>query len=314
MKPLADWVLRPLTAVGNWLFALGVCVCLVRQGARWQAVCLAAFSVFYAVVLLLVLPELKHAGPMVLPLTVFGGVGLASLSGLLQPLRLVMKLRESWRPAMRLGAAAALATLAWGLTCTGAYFHSRECRRELLTAVTKLSATGQPSPESLRSAQIFSTALLPKDGDQPVGYLLHIAAGEGGGFLECRRIHHSHPLSPVPRLLFTRHPLHPNREQYFFVTCDAGTAFGDVRPFVCTALLDGDARFLSCTHVALTEWRRLPLSTLFVPGEYNPGNPAGDGRPAVTGYEEKPGLNFDGLSDDELHRYAKPAPAALSTE
>jgi hypothetical protein len=314
LKPLADWVLNPLTAVGGWLFALGVCVSFVRQGTRWPAVCLALFSVVYAIVLLFVLPELKHAGPMVLPLTVFGGVGLASLFRLVRPIQLAGQFRTSWRPAVRLAGMAVVVTLLWSLTCVGAYVHSLECRRELLAAVTKLSATGQAAPEALRSTQIFSVSLLPKDGDQPVGYLLHIAAGEGDGFLECRRIHHGVPLSPVPRLLFTRHPLHPNREQYFFVTCNAGTAFGDVRPFICTAILNGDARFLSCTRVDLTDWRRLPLSTLFVPGECDPGNPVGDGAPAVTGYEEKPGLNFDGLSDDELRRYAKPEPAAFSTE
>jgi hypothetical protein len=70
-------MLEPLSAAGSWLFALGVVICLLRPGERGRSLCLAAFSVYYAAALFFVLPELKHAGPLVLPLSVFGGVGLA---------------------------------------------------------------------------------------------------------------------------------------------------------------------------------------------------------------------------------------------
>jgi hypothetical protein len=71
---------------------------------------------------------------------------------------------------------------------------------------------------------------------------------------------------------------------------------------------------LSCTRVNLADWDRLPLSTVFIPGEYGPGNPVVGGKTGTTCYDEKPGLNFEGLSDDELRRYEKAEPAVHSSE
>ena len=258
MKPAVIGVLGPLSEAGPWLFGLGVVVCLLRSGERGRSLCLTAFSVYYAGVLFFVLPELKHAEPLVLPLSVFGGVGLASFRAIARPRRLAAMIREAWRPALGLAGATVAATLAWGLACAVSYGFSMESRRELLAAVMALAETGRPAPEALRGPQLFSAALLPERGDRPTGYLLRIAAGPGPSRLECRRLRHERPLAPA-RLLFTRHRLHPGREQCFFVTCNPGTAFGDANPLVCTALLEGDARFVSCTRVDLSEWRRLPV-------------------------------------------------------
>ena len=301
LAPAATWVLGPLSAAGPWLFGLGVCVSLLRPGQRWRSLCLAGFSVFHAVVLFLILPEFKHAGLLVLPLTVFGGVGLASLRGLFHPGRLMGTVRTAWRPALCLAGTAAAVALVWAAACVDAYAYSVECRRELLHAIATHAASGKSAPETLQNPKLFSVTLLPDKGDGPVGYLLRIAAGPGESFLDCRRLHHERP--PVPGGVFTtRHRLHPDREQCFFVTCQPGTAFGDVRPFVCTAVLYGDARFLSCTRVDLSEWRRLPASTVFVPGECDPGNPVVGGRTAITEYAENTERNYLGLSLDELLR------------
>ena len=310
MKPAAIWVLGPLSEAGPWLFGLGVVVCLLRAGERGRSLCLTAFSVYYAGVLFFVLPELKHAEPLVLPLSVFGGVGLASFRAIARPRRLAAMIREAWRPALGLAGATVAATLAWGLACAVSYGFSMESRRELLAAVTALAETGRPAPEALRGPQLFSAALLPERGDRPTGYLLRIAAGPGPSRLECRRLRHERPLAPA-RLLFTRHRLHPGREQCFFVTCNPGTAFGDANPLVCTALLEGDARFVSCTRVDLSEWRRLPVATVFVPGECEPGDPVVGGATSVTQYGENPDLNTIGLSLDELQRLGMASPAAL---
>jgi hypothetical protein len=63
--------------------------------------------------------------------------------------------------------------------------------------------------------------------------------------------------------------------------------------------------------VDLADWGRLPLSTVFVPGECGPGNPVVGGRTGTTRYDEKPGLNFEGLSSDELIEYGAAEPIAL---
>ena len=115
LQAAAAWLLEPLSAAGPWLFALGAVVCLLRRGERGRSLCLAAFSVYYAAALFFVLPELKHAGPLILPLSVFGGVGLASFRALARPLRLTAKMREAARPALWLVGGAVAATLVWGL-------------------------------------------------------------------------------------------------------------------------------------------------------------------------------------------------------
>jgi hypothetical protein len=302
LRPIAVGLLDPLAKAGGWLFALGVCVNLLRPGWRYLSLCLAGFSVFYAAVLFVVLPELKHAGLLVLPLSVFGGIGLASLGALANPQHVAAAIWEARGRAARLALAAAAIMGIWGLACGGAYCYSLACRRELLETVTTRAAHGEPAPETLRGPRLFSVTLRPEQDAHPVGYLLRIEGGAGEAFLECRHLRHACP--PIPsRLFFTRHRLLPGREQCFFVSCQLGPAFGDVRPYVCTALLSGEARFISCTRVDLTDWGRLPLSTVFVPGEGGPGNPVVGGRTGITRYGEKPGLNFEGLSSDELVEY-----------
>jgi hypothetical protein len=313
LRPIAAAVLDRLAKAGAWLFALGVCISLLRPGRRYLSLCLAGFSVFFAVVLFIVLPELKHAEPLVLPLSVFGGVGLASLGAVANPRRLGAATWEARGRGARLALAAAALAAVWGLACGGAYFYSLACRRELLDAVTTRAAHGEPAPETLRDPRLFSVTPRPELDVHPVGYLLRIDAGAGEAFLECRHVRHARP--PIPsRLFFTRHRLLPGREQCFFVSCQPGAVFNDTRPYVCTALLSGEARFLSCTRVDLSDWGRLPLSTVFVPGQYGPGNPVVGGKTGATCYDEKPGLNFEGLSDDELRRYEKAGPIVFSTE
>jgi hypothetical protein len=310
LAALAPWVLDPLSAVAPWLFALGACVSLLRPGARWSALCLIVFSVFYAAVLFLVLPEFKHAGPLILPLTVLGGVGLASLRGLAQPRVLAASARTALWPAVYLAAGLAVAALLWGVACGGAYYYSLGCRRALLDAVAKRAADGTPAPEALRSPQAFSVVQPPDKEIQQVGYLLRIAAGPGESFLECRHIHHADGPTSAG-VLHTRHRLLPNREQCFFVVCRPGGAFGDPRTHVCTAFLDGTARFLSCTCVPLSAWRRPPVTTVFAPGEASPGNSVVGGTPSVTLFAEPPDWNFIGITAEEAFRCGLAAPAAL---
>ena len=302
--------LNLLARIGGWLFAVGVCISLLRPGWRYLSLCLAGFSVFYAGVLLAVLPELKHAGLLILPLSVFGGIGLASLGALVNPPRVAATIWEARGRAARLVLAAVGLAAVWGLACGGAYCYSFACRQELLEAVTTRAAQGEPAPEALRGPRLFSVTLRPQQDVHPVGYLLQIEGGAGEAFLECRHLRHACSLIPSS-LFFSRHRILPGRKQSFFVSCQPSFAFTDDRPYVCTALLSGEARFLSCTRVDLTDWDRLPLSTVFVQGECGPGNPVVGGRTGVTRYSEKPGLDFEGLSGEERVEYGMAEPIAL---
>ncbi len=299
-----------LSRFGGWLFILGVGVSLLRTGQRYLSLCVAGFSVFYAAVLFAVLPELKHAGPLVLPLSVFGGVGLASLGNVAKPASLAAAIWQARGRAVRLAVAAVALVALWGLACGGAYIYSFACRRELLEAVIKRAAHGEPAPETLRDPRLFTVTLRPEQNPNPVGFLLRIQAGAGEAFLECRHLRHAYPALPA-RLFFTRHRLTPGREQCFFVSCHPSGAFQDRSPYVCTALLNGEARFLSCTRVDLADWRRLPLSTVFIEGECGPGNPFVGGKTAVTRFGEAPGASFEGLSSDEMINHGMSAPAAV---
>jgi hypothetical protein len=306
----AERGLNFLARTGALWFALGVGISLLRPGWRYLSLCLAGFSVFYTAILFVVLPELKHAGLLILPLSVFGGIGLASLGALVNPSRVAATIWEARGRAGRLILAGAGLTAVWGLVCGGAYCYSFACRRELLEAVTTRAAQGEPAPEALRGPRLFSVTMRPEQDVHPVGYLLRIESGAGEAFLECRHLRHACSLIPSG-VFITRHRILPGREQCFFVSCQPSTAFGDTRPYVCTALLSGEARFLSCTRVDLTDWDRLPLSTVFVPGECGPGNPVVGGRTGITRYDEKPGLNFEGLSGEERVEYGMAEPIAL---
>ena len=240
LRRIAAWVLDPLVGVGAWLFALGVSVSVLRPARRYLSLCLAGFSLFYAAVLFAVLPELKHACPMVLPLSVFGGIGLASLGFLANPSRRGRGNMGGARSRLALAAAAIVLTAIWGLACGGAYCYSIACRRDLLNAVTARVAHGEPAPETLHDAKMFSVTLRPEVNPNPVGYLLRIEAGAGEPTLECRHLRHACRTLPA-RLFFTRHRLWPGRAQCFFVSCHPERRIQGRQPLCLHRVLHGDA-------------------------------------------------------------------------
>jgi hypothetical protein len=94
----------------------------------------------------------------------------------------------------------------------------------------------------------------------------------------------------------TRHQLHPNRVQYFFVTsflppdysknltaCPTLAGYyGTVNhSHFCMVTLDGDAEILSAVRVDMSTWTRLSVSTVFYDGEQSPGSPWVDSVPSA---------------------------------
>jgi hypothetical protein len=268
---LDRWVLLPLARWDVVLFFLGLFVSLGAGPERLLAGALALFSLYYACALFFVLPEFKHAGPLVLPLAVFGGLGMWELRRLGHPVRLWRGLR-SWprRQATAIAAGLAAAVLVWGLACVIAHEFCVARRGGYLGAIERLAECG--TPETLRGDRTFTVSLPPDGAPDPVGFLLRIRAGGQPGLLLCQQLRTGYARLP-PRLLVTRHALHPDREQFFVLTCPRGARFGDLRRYEATVVLEGDARILSTTRLDLSGWDGPLLSTVFYSGQRSPGNP-----------------------------------------
>ena len=122
--------------------------------------------------------------------------------------------------------------------------------------------------------------------------------------LLCRQVHFPQDWC-WPRVLETTHLLRPNREQYFFVTCDQGSNTAIRGRTVARSILDGDARIESCRRVDLTNWDRLPVSTVFYDGESSPGSPRSVANNSVMRWPNWPAIRPLGDDWRVMQRYAQ---------
>jgi hypothetical protein len=278
-------LLNRLAELMPYLFLAGALAALFLARDLVLAAGLALFAVFHAAALLLVLPEMKHAGQLLLPITVLGSSGM----WLVGKLVLSSKFRTEalGRARARLKGAAwatGIATLGWGAACTTAYAVSVRERADCLEAVRLLAAEGVPAPEAIRDSRLFAVRFDSQEPGHPVGYLLEIRAGSSPGLLVCTHGWGAHPSLPG-RILKTRHQLHPDQVQHFVVSCPRGAGAADPRRYLCTVALDGAAAIMRCTRLDLTYWRRPPLCTVFVEHEQGAGSPAVGAMAAETCYE-----------------------------
>jgi hypothetical protein len=217
------------------------------------------YSGFYAAVLLAVLPESKHVGPLVVPLTVIGGLALARI--LVPGALRISRARIKW-VCLLLGGCA----LAWGAARAVAYLDTVSVRDQYLSAVLDLAAHGTAAPQTIKDPQNFAVTFPPGKADIRTGFLLKIRAGREPGALTCVR--NSFYESQ------TEHRLHPGREQYFFVSCLEVRDTDPVPEYRIEVKLTGEAKILSCTRVDLAGWQKLPLCTVFYEGQRCPGSPS----------------------------------------
>ena len=278
MAPLHRAVFDPVSTALPWLFLIGFAAAMTFDRtafgrARPQVLLLAGLTILQSAALLLVLPEQKHCGVLLLPMTVLGAVGVWSLAMLLHP--------ANWKNLLATSAArtgrvwlvgAGAATAIWAVALGVSYKVSVNERHGLIDAIQAAAQSSVPAPDALRGDKVFSIHQLPDSAQNAAGYLLQISAGANPGELLCRHVHFPQDWC-WPRGLETTHRLWPNRRQYFFVTCDQGGRYGDPRPYSCSVFLDGDARIESCRRVDLSHWDRLPVSTLFYDGQSSPGSP-----------------------------------------
>ncbi|HEV8253755.1 MAG TPA: hypothetical protein VGQ78_03300 [Vicinamibacteria bacterium] len=291
LKPAYRWLLDPLTRSLPVLFGVGAVVLALRSREPATSLLLVGFSVLYAGVWLVILPETKHAGPMLLPLTVVAAAGLA---GVLD----VMRERTLPRPSRRLAIFAAAALALWVVSGLAACAVSTAARAGYLARIRALAAATGGGAEERIEARRFSATLRPGSAPDPSGYLLTIDAGARPGLLECRYVR-GLGVEATRRLYLTRHRLRPSTTQHFFVICFQGGAAGDERTHVCTVTLSGDARLTSVARLDVSTWRGPLVATVLDEGRPSPGPPhLGDGVTSVE-YRGVPKSDLEALGPED---------------
>jgi hypothetical protein len=249
--------LAGLIQLWPYLFLLGSAFTLLLSPEPVRAGSLVVFSAYYAASLLLVLPEVKHLPPMLVPLTVIGGIEAVRALGLCVSSPTSHRLK--W-----VGGLAAVGVLVW-LAATGvSYCCATSVRAGYIREVKALAEQGTNRPEAIKDPKTFTVQFDLREASTRKGYLLKIEAGEPPGVLTCthdRRVTYHY---------VTRHELWPGRTQFFFVSCLPAPHH---YRYTCVAQLSGDAAIVSCTEVDLSAWQRLPFSTVFHEGQRCPGSP-----------------------------------------
>jgi len=265
--------LDPLTRTAPYLFWLGAVALLLSRRQPITSQLLTGFAFLYSAVLLAVLPEAKHAGPLLLPLSVLGGIGLARVLELAWPGRRRAWLGD-WSGAGRgrgllAGLLAVVTASAVALVLTREM--SKRERAGYLDEIRSLPAL-PPADHERRGERAFAVAVGAGAALDPVGYRLEIEAGARPGPLVaryCRGI----PGDPEWGCSVNRHRLRPLARQTFFLTCLQGMSFGDRRTAACDLALAGEARIAAVSRVDLASWRRPLFSTLLQRDDLEPGAP-----------------------------------------
>jgi hypothetical protein len=258
-------LLDPLTALLPWLALLGGAAGLTVSRGRFAAGAVIAFALVYAASLLVVLPETKHTGPLLLPLCVLGARGLMFLVDL-------VRRRVAW-PRLEAPGPAVLGTIAVAALSVVALrtLAVRE-RVAYLEDVRRRAVTATDAAAALRSPWEFRVVATPGSRPDPRGYLLEIEAGPTPGLLVCRH-HRGVAQEYSHRAYITRHALHSDRRQFFVLTALQGGAYLDDRTYICTVTVGPGARIVGARHFDLLGWARPLFASVFFDGERSPGSP-----------------------------------------
>jgi hypothetical protein len=282
-------ILDPLYYVTPYLTAIGLVAVLFWLRPMFAAATIAAWLLYYAPILLTVLPEYKHAGLLVLPVCILSGLAVTSI------------VKQQWRqPRWKSGGTVLAVLLAmWLVACTIGYAYSLSRRANLIAAIREVSGRAFET-SGLAGPQLFLVRRSSHDMPERVGYLLEIRAGDKPGLLYRR----SFRQGLDTRYYESSHQLLPGRKQYFFMTSYLGT-IENGRRLNSTVLLDGDARILSARKVDLSSWKGVEVSTVFYDGERSPGSPPVDAKSNRTVYGAVDlNLDEDLLTADERLRHS----------
>jgi hypothetical protein len=251
-------ILDPLTRALPGLFAAGAVVALAAGRDRVLAATLAAFSLAYAAALLMVLPESKHFGPMLLPLAVLGAqvVNARGMAG-------------ARRPGRRAVAAAAAGAIAVGVLALAARAIAAGDRGAYLAEARARVAAPPAATVAVEPQRAVGPWRAPGDGPDPVALVVEVDPGAAPGDLLLRQ-ERGRDAEPSPRAMITRHALPRGRRATFFATALQGGAYGDIRSHRCVVEVGGTAVIAGARLVALGGWSRPLFATVL---EDAPGNP-----------------------------------------
>jgi hypothetical protein len=298
--------LDPLTQWLPILHLVGALALFLVGRDKVRGVSLVIFSLYYSVAWFAVLPEQKHLGQLLLPLTVTGGIGLWSLGRLARPLFFTLDAgavtSSHVRPLRVVAWAGIGSAILWVIACWLACPYSTRHRESILNEIIYLAAKGVDAADTLKDSRVFSVWIDPQE-TRRTGYLLSIDASEHPGYITCRHVHF--PAGIEGRVLVTRHQLHPSRRQYFAVSCLHASEYGDTRPYACTVTLAPGSRIVACRKLDLSAWDRLPFSTVFYQGERSPGSPPVGRYPSleIPTDERMPRYDFNNFSTETAYDY-----------
>ena len=275
LAPVYRWVLDPLTRALPAFFVFGGLVLLLFGPRRTEAALLIGFALLYVAVLLMVLPESKHFGPLLLPLCTVAGAGLWRASRLtvaraerLEAVRVIRQRGLTRFVGKRIALVGVGAVVVAALVAGLSLF----TRRGYLAEVVRLADRGESAPETILGPRTFSFTIVPGEMPDPRGFLLTIRTGAAPGVLVCRH-RRGFGDEETQRLYLTRHPLAPSATQRFFVVGLQGAFQKDGRTYRCTVMLEGDATIVESRRLDLSSWRRPIYSTVFGVRDWWPGTP-----------------------------------------
>ena len=289
-KPMSWWL-----AIQKWLAgavpvlalvgALRVCFPLPWHDLRgaWLLRGLVGFLFGYMLILFFVLPEEKHAGPLLLPMAILTAEALAFLLGLGDPVRLgVLASEFTVRRITTMGLVVIGLVVVWQLVSIKAVEISTNARRLQVGKAYDLAEKADwetNSGDPVRQEWIREGELRKK----AVAILAWVQADESGVRLACREGTFGHPKPLVqyhdsPSRLFTTWHRVPDGEPSLFVITLPGQAlFGDERGDIVRLEILGNGKIL---RTALLELSNAPegdklswLRTLVTMGENQPGSP-----------------------------------------
>ena len=289
-KPMSWWI-----SMQKWLAAaipvlamvgcLRVCFGLPWHDARaaWLLRGLAGHLAGYVLILFFVLPEEKHAGPLLIPMAVLAAEACAFLAGLGDPVRRAVLAAGFTRGRVACYAVAVLVVVGGWRGATAwvekVALDAREKQRQEALGLAGRAEWLENEGDPIRQEWVREGAETRK----AVALLAWVRADQSGVRLACREGTYGHPKALVQyhdspsRLFTTWHRVPDGEPSLFVVTLPGHGLFGDERGDIARLEVIGKGKILRTARLELKTGPGedpLPwLRTLVTPGEKQAGSP-----------------------------------------
>ncbi len=264
----APWALDlkwPLTG----LMFLSVFIFLIQGQRRLEILFFFGFSIYYSLLLWIMLPEIKHVTPMVMPIIVLSTLGGHQAIRLLCSSAARKELADGIRANGRKTLLASCAILAvYGLFLEISYGISRTARSSYLADVERLRHTGKAAPEAIKTERVFYVESKAAHSNPGAAYLLTIDTSSAADPVCVRYMLDAGKEFESDFALSVGIKRH-----YLFLTCDQLEESIKPQSNRWTVILPKEARFAACERLDLSTWTHLPFATIFYEGQNSPGSP-----------------------------------------